>query len=56
MLPESQFQDALTQLLDHSLLEISQILPAPRYHLHRLTVTFLQSEILLGWGDTEGHE
>jgi hypothetical protein len=48
-LPASQFKIALAQLLDYSLLEIAQALPEPVYRLHRLTATFLQSEILLDW-------
>ncbi len=49
MLPENEFDTALAQLLDYSLLETTQAIPDPIYRLHRLTVTFLQTEILLGW-------
>lgn len=56
MLPRPAFDAALDQLLDYSLLEVAQSLPTPVYRLHRLTVTFLQTEILLGWQDEENEE
>ena len=53
-LPPDEFDDALAQLRDYSLLEMAGLPPSPRYRLHRLTVTFLQTEILAGWNDTTG--
>jgi hypothetical protein len=53
MLPEAEFDAALAQLLDYSLLETIKSLPDPIYRLHRLTVTFLQTEILLHWHSEE---
>lgn len=50
-LPPDEFDDALTQLRAYSLLEMAGSLPSPRYRLHRLTATFLQAEILVGWDD-----
>lgn len=49
-LPPDEFDDALTQLRAYSLLEMAGPPASPRYRLHRLTVTFLQTEILSGWG------
>lgn len=42
----AEFDQALAQLLDYSLLEISNGLAAPYYRLHRLTITFLQTNVL----------
>ena len=50
-LPPDEFDDALTQLRAYSLLEMAGSPPSPRYRLHRLTATFLQAEILVGWDD-----
>ena len=44
-----QFQDGLEQLKRLSLVEFSGTMEAPRYRIHRLTTTFLQSDILQGW-------
>lgn len=44
-----EFYSALKELLDHSLLEIGGSLDEPIYRLHRLTATFLQTEILHEW-------
>lgn len=57
LLPRPDFEAALAQLLDCALLEMTGALNAPLYHLHQLTVTFLQTEILLGWqgGDMGGN-
>ncbi|MGC9398311.1 MAG: NB-ARC domain-containing protein [Anaerolineae bacterium] len=52
-LTSTRFEAALAQLLDYSLLEVTRTLPQPVYRLHRLTVTFLQSEILLDWKDED---
>ena len=48
-LNDAEFEQALTQLLDYSLLEIGDTLVAPRYRLHRLTITFLQTSVLSHW-------
>jgi LuxR family glucitol operon transcriptional activator len=48
-LPADEFAAALAQLTDYSLLETAGPLDAPVYRLHRLTATFLQTEILLDW-------
>lgn len=49
ILPADAFAGALAQLLDYSLLETAGPPESPRYRLHRLTTTFLQTEILAGW-------
>ena len=48
-LPSGEFDQALAQLLDYSLLEVGGKLDTPYYRLHRLTVTFLQTDILSTW-------
>jgi len=48
-LPPDAFDEALGQLRDYSLLETAGPDDAPRYRLHRLTTTFLQTEVLAGW-------
>ncbi len=48
-LPLADFDQALMQLRRYSLLEKAGSLAAPRYRLHRLTATFLQTELLLRW-------
>lgn len=48
-LPEDDFDAALMQLRRYSLLEAAGGLTAPRYRLHRLTTTFLKTEVLLRW-------
>ncbi|MBN1248516.1 MAG: AAA family ATPase [Anaerolineae bacterium] len=53
MLAPDAFGTALSQLLRYSLLEITGAIEEPRYRLHRLTTTFLQSEILLDWAKPE---
>jgi hypothetical protein len=45
-----QFYPALHDLHRFSLLEVSGDVVQPLYRLHRLTVTFLQTDILNGWG------
>lgn len=50
-LPAPIFDQALSQLLDYSLLETTGDIQNPLYRLHRLTATFLQSEILNHWGN-----
>ncbi|HOU14685.1 MAG TPA: NB-ARC domain-containing protein [Anaerolineae bacterium] len=50
-LPAPVFEQALSQLLDYSLLETAGDVQNPLYRLHRLTATFLQSEILNHWGN-----
>jgi len=49
MLPPDEFDDALDQLLAYSLLDVAGTAAAPRYRMHRLTITFLQTEILSRW-------
>jgi hypothetical protein len=48
-LPPDEFDGALDQLLAYSLLQLAGLPAAPRYRLHRLTTTFLQTEILNNW-------
>ncbi len=43
------FETALSQLIDHSLLEVNGPLDTPIYKLHRLTIVFLQTDILHRW-------
>jgi hypothetical protein len=50
-LPASEFRTALEVLLDHSLVEIGGSIEAPRYRLHRLTVTFLETEAYRSFSD-----
>jgi hypothetical protein len=50
--PEDTFFLTLQELDQFSLLEISGDAHAPRYRLHRLTVTFLQTDILSSWSET----
>ena len=52
-LPPDAFDAALAQLLAYSLLQLAGRPGSPRYRLHRLTATFLQTQILLGWDDAE---
>ncbi|MFN2136299.1 MAG: NB-ARC domain-containing protein [Candidatus Promineifilaceae bacterium] len=55
-LDPAHFESALRQLLDYSLLEQSGSLQEPAYRLHRLTVTFLQSEIAQRWSPPKAGE
>ena len=48
-LSPDEFDEALGQLLDYSLLDVAGPAAAPRYRMHRLTITFLQTEILSRW-------
>lgn len=48
-LPTTDFDQALMQLRRYSLLETVGSLALPRYRLHRLTTTFLKTEVLLRW-------
>ncbi|MEA3340146.1 MAG: hypothetical protein U9R15_09285, partial [Chloroflexota bacterium] len=48
-LTEADFAPALAQLMDYSLLEVTDPLGSPRYSLHRLTATFLQTNVLYQW-------
>lgn len=52
-LSEADFDAALSQLIDFSLVEVGGTLANRIYRLHRLTVTFLQTDILGGWLDDE---
>lgn len=47
------FFAALHELDEFSLLEISGGAQSPRYRLHRLTVTFLQTDILSSWTEID---
>lgn len=49
LLPTDEFNSALDQLLAYSLLDAAGSAAIPRYRLHRLTITFLQTEILSQW-------
>lgn len=53
-LPPDEFDAALAQLLAYSLLLPVGSPDAPRYRLHRLTATFLQTEILSDWEGATG--
>jgi len=48
----SDFEAALDQLIDYSLLETSGMVDNPIYRLHRITITFLHTEVLQDWGET----
>lgn len=48
-LPPNEFDEALEQLLAYSLLDVAGSAAAPHYRMHRLTATFLQTEILARW-------
>ncbi len=51
-LPGEAFEAALEQLIDYSLLETSGGVEDPIYRLHRITITFLHTEVLQDWGET----
>lgn len=44
-----EFEDAFAQLLDFSLVEINRTQASPGYYLHRMTQTFLKTNILQEW-------
>ncbi len=48
-LPDEQLEQAIAQLTDLALLQTGGPLEHTYYRLHRLTVTFLQTEILTAW-------
>ncbi len=48
-LPDEELERAIAQLVDLALLQMTGTLEHPFYRLHRLTITFLQTEILTGW-------
>jgi hypothetical protein len=48
-LSEQAFTEALRQLLDYSLVEVENVMGEPRYALHRLTTTFLKTDVLHIW-------
>lgn len=56
-LSSDEFYKALQQLQAFSLLEVTGTLSTPLYHLHRLTNTFLRTQILQQWeyADDDGH-
>ncbi len=51
-LPERDFNLALEQLHNYSLLEVTGSAEEPIYRLHRMTITFLQTEMLVNWDET----
>ena len=51
-LKPEEFSRALQQLRKLSLIEITGSVENPRYRIHRLTATFLQSDILNYWKDS----
>jgi len=53
-LSESDFTQALNQLLDYNLVEVSAMQNKLYYFLHRLTSTFLQTTLLHRWVDGLG--
>jgi len=48
-LPASDFKQGLAKLRDYNLVEISGTLRNPKYRLHRLTISFLHTDILKNW-------
>ncbi len=50
-LPQDELTRALRQLQDFSLLQVTGSLEHPFYRLHRLTVTFLETEMLACWAE-----
>ncbi len=50
-LPQVELMRALRQLQDFSLLQVTGSLEHPFYRLHRLTVTFLETEMLARWAE-----
>jgi len=50
-LPQEKLARALWQLQDFSLLQVTGSLEHPFYRLHRLTVTFLETEMLARWAE-----
>ncbi|PKO19107.1 MAG: hypothetical protein CVU39_00720 [Chloroflexi bacterium HGW-Chloroflexi-10] len=52
-MPDENFYTALSELDQFSLLEVSGETLTPRYRLHRLTVTFLQTDILKLWEEND---
>jgi hypothetical protein len=50
-LPQDELTRALRQLQDFSLLQVTGSVEHPFYRLHRLTVTFLETEMLAHWAE-----
>jgi len=48
-MPAEQFEHAFRELLDSSLIEVNSLQKQTKYYLHRLTYTFLKSNILREW-------
>jgi len=48
-LSADEFEEAFTQLLDFSLVEINRVQASPVFYLHRITQTFLKTNILQEW-------
>ncbi len=53
-LPDSEFEEAMAQLNHYALLEVTGDFDTPIYRLHRLTITFLQTDVLAGWEQRSG--
>ncbi|MFP4395710.1 MAG: NB-ARC domain-containing protein [Anaerolineales bacterium] len=52
-LPQDRLARALRQLQEFSLLQVTGSLEHPFYRLHRLTVTFLETEMLARWAEQD---
>ena len=52
-LTDDDFTQGLTQLKRLSLVEFSGTIKIPHYRIHRLTTTFLRTDILQGWDDNK---
>ncbi len=49
----AEFNEGLTQLKRLSLIEFSGSVEIPRYRIHRLTISFLRTDILKGWEENK---
>ena len=52
-LQKDDFRKGLEKLKELSLIEFSGTIERPLYRIHRLTTTFLQTDILEGWEDNK---
>ena len=50
-LSTDEFEEAFTQLLDFSLVERNRAQASPVFYLHRITQTFLKTNILQEWNE-----
>lgn len=50
---EKKFNRGIAALQDLSLIELSDSIERPRYRIHRLTTSFLQTNILQGWEEQD---